>query len=262
MGPRPRMRDHARPCEPVGQPAENGEDPRALQGSSGSCRLSPRAADEARTRDPQLGKLMLYQLSYRRLRRAIIAADYPCGREALRRSHRRRRAGGRPRRAARLRRGGAARRHVAGLRGAKGQRPAAPGAGVTLPVLDGKARRLAGAAARQGRGAELLGLVVRAVRERGAGARARAAQAGRQRRHGAGRDLQGRRRRVARLRARSTSSPTRACATTGSTSRRSTGRRSCPRPSSSTRPATSWRCRAARSRRTSSRGPSTGRRRS
>jgi hypothetical protein len=33
--------------------------------------FSPRAADEARTRDPQLGKLMLYQLSYRRLRRAI-----------------------------------------------------------------------------------------------------------------------------------------------------------------------------------------------
>jgi hypothetical protein len=29
----------------------------------------PRAADEARTRDPQLGKLMLYQLSYRRLSR-------------------------------------------------------------------------------------------------------------------------------------------------------------------------------------------------
>jgi hypothetical protein len=30
---------------------------------------SGRAADEARTRDPQLGKLMLYQLSYRRMSR-------------------------------------------------------------------------------------------------------------------------------------------------------------------------------------------------
>jgi hypothetical protein len=31
--------------------------------------FSGRAADEARTRDPQLGKLMLYQLSYRRVQR-------------------------------------------------------------------------------------------------------------------------------------------------------------------------------------------------
>ena len=37
----------------------NGESP-VLPG------LSTRAADEVRTRDPQLGKLMLYQLSYRR----------------------------------------------------------------------------------------------------------------------------------------------------------------------------------------------------
>jgi hypothetical protein len=34
------------------------EDPCALQGSSCGCRFSPRAADEARTRDPQLGKLL------------------------------------------------------------------------------------------------------------------------------------------------------------------------------------------------------------
>jgi hypothetical protein len=40
-----------------------------LQGSSSFCSSSPRAADEARTRDPQLGKLMLYQLSYRRMDR-------------------------------------------------------------------------------------------------------------------------------------------------------------------------------------------------
>ena len=31
------------------------------------CRLSYRAGDETRTRDPQLGRLMLYQLSYSRL---------------------------------------------------------------------------------------------------------------------------------------------------------------------------------------------------
>ena len=40
-----------------GEPPHKREDPRAVQGSSGTCRLSQRAADEARTRDPQLGKL-------------------------------------------------------------------------------------------------------------------------------------------------------------------------------------------------------------
>jgi hypothetical protein len=38
------------------------------------------AANGARTRDPQLGKLMLYQLSYRRVRRSVPASDYPWAR--------------------------------------------------------------------------------------------------------------------------------------------------------------------------------------
>ena len=49
--------------------APKREDPRACRDLHALTGFSPRAADEARTRDPQLGKLMLYQLSYRRLRR-------------------------------------------------------------------------------------------------------------------------------------------------------------------------------------------------
>src|SRR3954447_2627196 len=120
-----------------------------------------------------------------------IAADYPCGGEALRRPHRRRRAGGCPRRAAGLRRRRAARRHLAGLGGAQGA--AAPRARRGGGAAGARRLRAAdvGAAARQGRGPQLLGFVVRAVRTGGAGPRARAAQA-RGQRHGAGRDLQGR----------------------------------------------------------------------
>jgi hypothetical protein len=47
------------------------------QENPASAGLSLRAADEARTRDPQLGKLMLYQLSYRRVRRSLPVSDYP-----------------------------------------------------------------------------------------------------------------------------------------------------------------------------------------
>ena len=68
---------------------------------------------------------------------------------------------------------------------------------------------------RQGRRPELLGLVVRAVQGRGAGARARPeAPGGRRRGHRARRDLQGRRRRLARSSCASTASRTRPCATT------------------------------------------------
>src|SRR4051812_17108692 len=67
------------------------------------CQGFVRAADEARTRDPQLGKLMLYQLSYRRRSDQDTAARGSApraapnyhreAREALRRPDRRCRAG-------------------------------------------------------------------------------------------------------------------------------------------------------------------------
>ena len=41
--------------------AESGEN-----GQTSQCRMNTRAGDGARTHDPQLGKLMLYQLSYAR----------------------------------------------------------------------------------------------------------------------------------------------------------------------------------------------------
>ena len=57
---------------------------------------------------------------------------------------------------------------------AHGQHPLAPDAARTLPVLGGSGMQLARVAARQGRGAELLGLLVRTLPGRGAAARARA----------------------------------------------------------------------------------------
>ena len=53
-----------------------------------------------------------------------------------------------------------------------GQRPAAPDASAVLPVLGGHGTGSLASAARQGRAVELLGLVVPAVRTRGAVARA------------------------------------------------------------------------------------------
>src|SRR6266550_3574390 len=97
--------------------------------------LSPRAADEARTRDPQLGKLMLYQLSYRRLTRQayppITLADVkrsavPIAVAVLAAAL-----------VGLLVYGVVARRDDTSLDSAvkKGQRPAAPGSAVTLPEL-------------------------------------------------------------------------------------------------------------------------------
>ena len=46
--------------------------------SNHACRdlteIQKRAGDGARTRDPQLGKLMLYQLSYSRVARILMSA--------------------------------------------------------------------------------------------------------------------------------------------------------------------------------------------
>ena len=41
-----------------------------------NCLIFRRAASEARTRDPQLGKLMLYQLSYYRIASANVYKSF------------------------------------------------------------------------------------------------------------------------------------------------------------------------------------------
>ena len=41
-----------------------------------NCLIFKRAASEARTRDPQLGKLMLYQLSYYRIASANVYKSF------------------------------------------------------------------------------------------------------------------------------------------------------------------------------------------
>ena len=95
-----------------------------------------------------------------------------------------------------------------------GKKPAAPGLDVSLPNLDGAGQHAPRGPARQGRRAQLLGLVVRAVQGRGAGAGARPAAPEAERRHRVRRDLQGRPRRLARLRPAGEGDLARTCATT------------------------------------------------